>query len=262
MVAACEVELLELRIGAAEQGRILGRGAGTHDRVPHRPRFGERVEPAVQRIERALEQGLIAGQPCRDAQGRIVGRNVNQHFGRCTERTQAPLHGVAHVDGYVQCRRPVLHEVTERQQPCHACERDCHGVHINSEHTFGAGSDDGGRRKSRRPARVDQVSHRMEQEGARATGRIEHALIERARDRRRDYSRRQPVGRVIFAEIMALVGIDQALVEAFEHVDFDVAQSKAHRLLGQRANEVGSVFREKGPIEEVGLNRANDALVR
>ena len=61
---------------------------------------------------------------------------------------------------------------------------------------------------------------------------------------------------------MPLVGIDQALVEALEHVDLDVAQAEAHRLPGKRAHQVSAASGEQRPVEEVGLDGADDAFVR
>jgi hypothetical protein len=46
-----------------------------------------------------------------DAQRRIVGRHVDQHLGRCAERAQVPLHGVAHEDRYAEGGRPVLYQI-------------------------------------------------------------------------------------------------------------------------------------------------------
>jgi hypothetical protein len=102
----------------------------------------------------------------------------------------------------------------------------------------------------------------MEQECPRAAGRIEHTLLQRARDRRRDHPRRQPVGCVIFAEIVPLVGIDQALVEALEHVDLDVAQTEAHRFPGKRTHQLTAAIGKERPVEEIGLDRPDDAFVR
>lgn len=115
-------------------------------------------------------------------------------------------------------------------------------MHVDPEHAIGASGYDLGRRQPRLPARFDQAAQRMEQEGPRAAGRIEHTLFQRSRDRRRDDPRRQPVGRVVFAEVVTLVGIDQALIETLEHVDLDVAQSEAQRLRGERAHQVETAF--------------------
>ncbi len=102
----------------------------------------------------------------------------------------------------------------------------------------------------------------MEQEGPRAAGRIEHALFQRARDCRRDDPCRQPIRRVVLAQVVALVGIDQALVEALKHVDLDVAQAEANRLRGERAHQVDAASGEQRPVEEIGLDGTDDAFVR
>jgi hypothetical protein len=54
--------------------------------------------------------------------------------------------------------------------------------------------------------------HRVEQEGARAAGRIEHLLLERRSHGMAHDLRRQPVGRVVFAKAVALVAVDQRFV--------------------------------------------------
>ncbi len=101
----------------------------------------------------------------------------------------------------------------------------------------------------------------MEQEGARSARQIEHALLQRARHRCRDDPRRQPVGRVVFAEIVAFLGIDQAFIKALEHVDLDVAQAEARRLPGKRTHQVIAASGEQRPVEEVGLDRTDDAFI-
>ncbi len=74
----------------------------------------------------------------------------------------------------------------------------------------------------------EEVPDRVKQERARAAGRIEHPLLDRrGRRRRRTILRGEPVRRVVLAEPVPLVAVDQRLVEDLEHVAFDLAEPEA-----------------------------------
>ena len=63
------------------------------------------------------------------------------------------------------------------------------------------------------------------------------------------------------SEIVPLVGIDQALVEALEHVHLYVAQPESDSLGRQGSHELSAAPGKQRPVEEVGLDGADDALV-
>ena len=74
---------------------------------------------------------------------------------------------------------------------------------------------------------AEKTPHRVKKKSARAAGGVEHLLLQRAVDRMLDDLRRQPVRRVIFAEPVPLVAIDQRLVENLDHVAFDFGEAEA-----------------------------------
>ena len=67
----------------------------------------------------------------------------------------------------------------------------------------------------------------MKQKRARPACRIEHPLFDRPLDRMTHDLRRQPVGRVVLAETVPLLAVDQQLVEYLQDVAFDLIEAEA-----------------------------------
>jgi hypothetical protein len=101
----------------------------------------------------------------------------------------------------------------------------------------------------------------VEQKCSRAAGGVEHALSQRLVQRAGDDFGGEPIGCVIFAEIVPLGRVDQALVERFEDVDLDIAQTEAGRLPGDPQDQVAAFRQFEDPVEEVALDRALNAFV-
>jgi hypothetical protein len=67
----------------------------------------------------------------------------------------------------------------------------------------------------------------MEKEGAASATGIKHTLVQRISDNLGHCRFRKPVRRVILAERMPLLSIDNRLIEKFEHVMFGTAPIEA-----------------------------------
>ena len=96
--------------------------------------------------------------------------------------------------------------------------------------------------------RGSDPADRVEQECPRPAGGIEHALGQRRVDRAPDDFRRQPVGCVIFAEIMALRRVDEALIQRLQHIHGDILQPKPRRLPCNAENKACAVGVLRPPI--------------
>ena len=127
---------------------------------------------------------------------------------------------------------------------------------------FRACIDDARRRPPGRAGGGDQAPHRMEQKRAGPARRIEHPLLQRLLHGRRDDPRGEPVRRVIFPQVVALVRIDQAFIQDFQHVGFDVRQAEAGGLQRDVTHQIRPGRQPQGPVEEIGFHRAQYALVR
>ena len=64
---------------------------------------------------------------------------------------------------------------------------------------------------------------------------------------------------VIFAEVVPLGGVEQAHVKRFQHVNLNVAQTKAPCLPGNAEDQVSSIGGFENPVEEIALNSPLDA---
>ena len=78
------------------------------------------------------------------------------------------------------------------------------------------------RARSRRPGRASRWLRRLGQ-------RAGHDL------------RREPIGRVVFSEIVSLRRIDQAFVQRFEDIDLDIAQAEARGLPCNAKHQVAAL---------------------
>ncbi len=106
--------------------------------------------------------------------------------------------------------------------------------------------------------RGSDPADRVEQECPRPAGGIEHALGQRRVDRAPDDFRRQPVGCVIFAEIMALRRVDEALIQRLQHIHGDILQPKPRRLPCNAENKACAVGVLQDTVKEVALDSAVD----
>ncbi|MBV8798324.1 MAG: hypothetical protein JO208_00715, partial [Alphaproteobacteria bacterium] len=65
--------------------------------------------------------------------------------------------------------------------------------------------------------------------------------------------RRQPVRRVVFAKPMALIAVDQRLVQDLQHVAFHLIEAKAAHMRQDAAYQRFTIRVRHHPIEEVAL---------
>ncbi len=70
----------------------------------------------------------------------------------------------------------------------------------------------------RRVARSEVLPHRVEEKSARTTRGVEDSLLERVVNNLSHHSFSKPIWRVVLAEVLALLRVDDALVEMLEHV--------------------------------------------
>src|SRR6266849_10922634 len=99
----------------------------------------------------------------------------------------------------------------------------------------------------------------MEQECARAAGRIENSLFVRGGYGVPNDLRGQPVRRIVLSKPIPLVTIDQRLVQNLENVRFNIAQLKPSHMRDDTAYKVDALGIRDDPVEEVTLDRAEDS---
>ena len=102
----------------------------------------------------------------------------------------------------------------------------------------------------------------MKEERSRTAGGIEDLLLQRPVDHVAGHFRRQPVRRVIFAEAVALLAIDEKLVERLHHVALDFRQTKTADMRHNAADQLRSVGVCHNPIEEVAFDGAVNSRAR
>src|SRR3972149_213102 len=90
-------------------------------------------------------------------------------------------------------------------------------------------------------------------EGAGAAGGGQDALVEGAVGGVLAPAGGKPVGGVVLAKIVALLRVDEGLVEALEDVSLDVAEAKAGRLGCDAPDQFGAVAGRGQPAAEIGF---------
>lgn len=103
---------------------------------------------------------------------------------------------------------------------------------------------------------------RVEQERSRAASGIKDLLFERRRNRLPRHFRGQPSGGVILAETVALLAINQRLVQCLHHVTLDLSKAEAADMGHNTSDEFRAFRVGDDPVEEIALDRAVDACVR
>ena len=102
----------------------------------------------------------------------------------------------------------------------------------------------------------------VEEERPRAAGGIEHLLFEWTFDGALRHLRRKPVGRVVFAEAMTLLAVDQQFVERLHHVALDLGEAKAAHMRHEALDQLFALRIGDDPVEEVTFDRAGDPRAR
>jgi len=103
------------------------------------------------------------------------------------------------------------------------------------------------------------VAHRVKEECARSAGGIKHALFKRGSDRCLDDLRREPVGRIIFAEPMSLGAVDQGFIEYLENVALNLREAKSAHMSHNPAHKLLAFRVINDPVEKITFNRAIDS---
>jgi hypothetical protein len=210
--------------GAAAQGRADARPGGAA--LPRGGAAGELGDELVEavgvgdhpfrEVEFAVDQlGLVGGEdrdPAAGEQGLVL----------------LPAEAVAEVDRDAE-RRPLAFEVlgADRQQVGDPGEGDGDGVEVHAGDVGDHAEDRLLPRHPRRLGRAQVAPDGPEDEGPRAAGGVEDALLERVGHRGLDHALRQPVGGVVLAQVLARVGVDHGLVEGLEDVVVDVGPVEA-----------------------------------
>ncbi len=91
-------------------------------------------------------------------------------------------------------------------------------MHVQAPHLLNAGGDCRGTRPFGGFRSGELKTDRVKQECARAAGRVEHPLRQRIGQRPSGDFGRQPIGDVIFAEVVALGRVYQAFVKRLQYV--------------------------------------------
>lgn len=104
----------------------------------------------------------------------------------------------------------------------------------------------------------EEATDRPEEEGSRATGRVEDCLDQRLSNGVTDHALGQPVGRVVLAEAVPRLGIDHRLVEDLEHVVLDLGPLEPGEAPRQSPHQPVAIRGRGRPVEEVGLDDTTD----
>ena len=168
------------------------------------------------------------------------------------------LHRVAEIDRDRDGAGPRRERGRERQQEGDAGDDDGDRMDVDPRHVLGRDARPIGGRQARVLGFREEAAYRVEQERAGAAGRVEHMLFERAIDDALHHLRGEPVGRVVFPEAMALVPVDQRLVEDLEHVALDLAEAEAAHMGRDAAHDLLAFRIGHDPIEEIALDGAGD----
>lgn len=99
----------------------------------------------------------------------------------------------------------------------------------------------------------------VEQKRAGTAGGVEHGLDKRPVDDVLHHFSGEPVRRVIFAESMALIAIDERLVKNFEYVAIDFGETETPDMVHDAAHEFLAFRVGHGPIEKIAFDRAGNA---
>ncbi len=91
---------------------------------------------------------------------------------------------------------------------------------------------------------------------ARTARWIEHVFHKRPVDDVPHHFGGEPVGRVIFAEAMALVAVDEGLVKNLENVAIHFREAKPPDMVHDAAHEFLAFRIGYGPIEKIALDGA------
>lgn len=197
--------------------------------------FGAPLVLAVQphAIDNAVQQMRIAAHGLGKAEhlaltvAFVGGWHLDHQLAICEHARHGQLHGIAEIDRDRNIAAPRVECVAERQQVGDA--RDDGGdrmdVHSGNELTSPFGMEL--RIDSFLSCRLQIAADRVEQEGSRAATGVENTLLQRFIDRRADHFGCKPIGRVVFAQAMALVAVDQRLVEKLQNIDLDVVEAEA-----------------------------------
>ena len=100
---------------------------------------------------------------------------------------------------------------------------------------------------------LEKPAQSVKQERSRTAGGIEHLLFKRRARSRGGHLRRQPVWRVIFAEAVSLLPIDERFVERLHHVALDFRQAETPDMRHDAADQVRSLRVSDDPVEEIAL---------
>ena len=131
-------------------------------------------------------------------------------------------------------------------------------MHVDADDLVQAALQGGAGVQPFRVGRREQPPQGVEEEGAGAAGRVQDALFQRTVNGFGAHAGGQPVGGVVLAEVVAVLGINQGLVEALEDVGLDLVEPEASDVLGDATHQFGTRRRGQNPIEEVGLHDARD----
>ena len=96
----------------------------------------------------------------------------------------------------------------------------------------------------------------MEEKGSGAACRVEDMLLDGTVNGVTNHLRRQPVGRVVLAEAMPLVAINQRLIERLHHVAFDLGEAEAAHVRHDLSDKLRALGIAYDPVEKVAFDRS------
>ena len=98
----------------------------------------------------------------------------------------------------------------------------------------------------------------MKEKSARPACRVENPLFDRPLHSLTDNLGCQPIRRVILAQPVTLLAVDQRLIEDFQHIAFDLIQAEAPHVRENSADKGLALRLRDHPVEEVALCRAEN----
>lgn len=183
-------------------------------------------------------------------------RHADRQFLAADDLADRQLHRVAEIDRDRQSACPHLQRGRERQEISDAGDDDGDRMNI---HAFDTRADFrraelGVHIRFLRLAQKDADG--VEQKCSRPAGGIEHMFDKRPVDYMLDHLRRQPIGRVIFAEPMALVAVDERLVKNLENVALNFGETETPDMVHDAAHEFLALRIGHNPIEKIAFDGA------
>ena len=187
-------------------------------------------------------------------------RHLDPNFASTKETFGVPLQTVAQIYRYRQARGAVLQAfVPDGQKIGDARDGDRDRMHVNTNHPLRACGQGLVGRHPRGIGCLKIPAHGVEQKGARPAGRVQDTLVQWVFNRTLAHPSRQPVRGIILTKVVALLWVDERLVQDLQNVVLYVAQAKSADLMCEAHDEALAFWCGKNPIKEVRFYGTSDS---